>query len=68
MIFNMQEIGNGRNVDYCFHAHDLAVEKWLRDEVAPAYDEYKAGTNKTSSLEDVRKRVEAFMAATEYKN
>ncbi len=46
---------------------DVAVERWLREEVAPAYDAYKAGSNKTSSLADAKKRVGAFMDAAEQK-
>lgn len=49
----------------CFQAHDTAVERWLKDEVAPAYDAYKAGINKMNSFEDVSKRLGAFMGANE---
>ena len=67
MIFNMPEFDNNETVDDCFQAHDTVMERWLKDDVAPAYDACKAGTNKTSSLDDMRKRIELFMAA-KYKN
>lgn len=37
---------------------DAVVEKWLREEVAPAYDAHKADPTKTSSLSDVFQRLE----------
>ncbi len=61
MIFNMQEFDNGGAINDSFQAHDATIERWLKDEVAPAYDAYKVGTNKTSSLADARKRVETFI-------
>lgn len=36
---------------------DDAVEKWLKQEVAATFDDYKAGKIKTSSLEEVRERL-----------
>lgn len=35
-------------------ARDRALESWLREEVAPAYDAMKAGVAKGSSGEEVR--------------
>lgn len=38
---------------------DALVEKWLKEEVAPAYDAYKADATKTSSLSEVFQRLES---------
>lgn len=35
-------------------ARDRAVEQWLRNEVVPAYDAYKADPARGIPLEDVR--------------
>ena len=35
-------------------ARDRAVEQWLRNEVAPAYDAYKADPSRGIPLDDVR--------------
>ncbi|MGJ0453422.1 MAG: type II toxin-antitoxin system ParD family antitoxin [Methylocystis sp.] len=46
---------------------DAAVERWLRDEVAPAYDEIKAYPDRTLSSEklfdNIRKRHAARLKA-----
>ncbi|MBY5323056.1 ribbon-helix-helix domain-containing protein [Rhizobium leguminosarum] len=44
-------------------ARDAAVEKWLRDEVVPTYDEMKAHPERALSVEEVRRRLDARMAA-----
>ncbi|UIJ83896.1 ribbon-helix-helix domain-containing protein [Rhizobium leguminosarum] len=44
-------------------ARDAAVEKWLRDEVARTYDEMKAYPERALSAEEVRRRLDARMAA-----
>ncbi|MFF0953119.1 type II toxin-antitoxin system ParD family antitoxin [Rhizobium leguminosarum] len=44
-------------------ARDAAVEKWLRDEVVPTYDEMKAHPERALSAEEVRRRLDARMAA-----
>ncbi|CAK11979.1 type II toxin-antitoxin system ParD family antitoxin [Rhizobium johnstonii] len=44
-------------------ARDAAVEKWLRDEVVPTYDEMKAHPELALSVEEVRRRLDARMAA-----
>ncbi|MBY5791686.1 type II toxin-antitoxin system ParD family antitoxin [Rhizobium leguminosarum bv. viciae] len=44
-------------------ARDAAVEKWLRDEVVPTYDEMKAHPERAFSVEEVRRRLDARMAA-----
>lgn len=46
---------------------DIAVERWLREEVAPTYDAYKAAPDKTSSLSDAAERLDAFMESAEKK-
>jgi antitoxin ParD1/3/4 len=38
-------------------ARDRAVEAWLRNQVAPAYDALKADPSRTVSAEDVRARL-----------
>jgi len=35
-------------------ARDRAVENWLRDEMGPAYDDYKADSTQVMSLDEVR--------------
>ncbi|MBA1346942.1 MULTISPECIES: ribbon-helix-helix domain-containing protein [Rhizobium] len=44
-------------------ARDAAVEKWLRDEVLPTYDEMKAHPERALSAEEVRQRLDARIAA-----
>ncbi|MBY5834987.1 type II toxin-antitoxin system ParD family antitoxin (plasmid) [Rhizobium leguminosarum] len=44
-------------------ARDAAVEKWLRDEVVPTYDEMKAHPERALSVEEVRRRLDARTAA-----
>jgi len=38
-------------------ARDRAVEKWIRDEVVPAYDAMKADPSRGIPIEDVRARL-----------
>jgi antitoxin ParD1/3/4 len=49
-------------------ARDAVVERWLRDEVAPAYDELKAYPERTVSLDEAvegfHARVDAVAAAS----
>ncbi|MFB9951474.1 type II toxin-antitoxin system ParD family antitoxin [Rhizobium puerariae] len=40
-------------------ARDAAIERWLEEEVVPAYDELKAHPERTVSPEDVRRRLDA---------
>ena len=42
---------------------DAAVERWLIEEVAPAYDAHKKNPAAASPLADVKTRLEAFMDA-----
>ncbi|NKN05332.1 ribbon-helix-helix domain-containing protein [Rhizobium laguerreae] len=44
-------------------ARDAAVEKWLRDEVVPIYDEMKAHPERALSVEEVRRWLDARIAA-----
>ncbi|MBY5761965.1 type II toxin-antitoxin system ParD family antitoxin [Rhizobium leguminosarum] len=44
-------------------ARDAAVEKWLRDEVVPTYDEMKAHPERALSVGEVRRRLDARIAA-----
>ena len=44
---------------------DAAVERWLRDEVAPTYDAHKANPGAASPLADVVARLDAFMDKAE---
>lgn len=44
---------------------DAAVERWLRDEVAPTYDAHKANPSAASPLSDVVTRLDAFMDKAE---
>lgn len=46
---------------------DAAVERWLRDEVAPAYDAHKANPERARALADVTTRLNAFMDGAEQK-
>ena len=46
---------------------DAAVERWLRNEVAPTYDAHKANPDKASPLSEVAARLDAFMDAAEQK-
>ena len=46
---------------------DEAVERWLREEVAPTYDAHKANPGKASPLAEVAARLDAFMDAAEPK-
>jgi putative addiction module CopG family antidote len=48
-------------------ARDAAVERWLNEDVAKAYDSYKADPSTASPLDDVMKRLNAKMAAPESK-
>ena len=40
-------------------ARDRAVERWLRDQVAPAYDALKADPSRAVSAAEVRARIAA---------
>ena len=40
-------------------ARDRAVEAWLREQVAPAYDALKADPSRAVSTDDVRARISA---------
>jgi hypothetical protein len=42
---------------------DAMTERWLREEVAPAFDAYKADPSKAKPLAEVSARLDAFMAA-----
>jgi len=42
---------------------DAAVERWLREDVAPAYDRMKADPNRGISVEDMDQRSRARHAA-----
>ncbi len=44
---------------------ETAVERWLREEVAPTYDAHRADPDRASSLSSVSTRLIAFMDATE---
>jgi len=46
---------------------DAVVERWLREEVLPTYDAYKAGKEPTSSLEEVMQRLSDHMDKAEKK-
>ena len=46
---------------------EAAIEKWLREEVAPTYERYKADPSTTSDVDDVTARLDAFMDAAERK-
>jgi Arc/MetJ-type ribon-helix-helix transcriptional regulator len=49
-------------------ARDVAVERWLRQEVVPAYDELKAHPERAVSLDDAfegfNKRIKSIAAKT----
>jgi len=45
-------------------ARDRALEKWIHDEVAPAYDRMKADPSRGITLEETRRRLEARFAAS----
>lgn len=40
---------------------DLAIDRWLHEQVAPAYDAYKADPSSAQSLDDVFARLEKEM-------
>jgi antitoxin ParD1/3/4 len=44
-------------------ARDAAVEKWLREEVAPAYDAHKADPARALPLDEAMARVRERIAA-----
>ena len=46
---------------------DAAVERWLREEVAPTYDDHKANPDKAIPLAEAMARLDAFMDAAERK-
>lgn len=46
-------------------ARDLEIERWLRDDVAPVYDAYKADPAVARSLDDAFADLDAFMAKAE---
>jgi antitoxin ParD1/3/4 len=43
-------------------ARDVAIEKWLAEEVAPTFDEMKAKPERALSAEDVDRRLDARLA------
>jgi antitoxin ParD1/3/4 len=43
-------------------ARDVAVEKWLRDEVVPTIKAHDADPSRSLSAEDVRERLQLHMA------
>ena len=46
---------------------DAAIERWLREEVAPAYDAHMANPEKAIPIAEVAARLDAFMDAAEQK-
>ena len=42
-------------------ARDAAVERWLRDEVAPAYDAHKANPSNAVSLEEAMRDLDVHI-------
>ena len=44
-------------------ARDAAIERWLREEVVPAYDEMKAHPERSVPLDDVMREIHALHAA-----
>ena len=46
---------------------DMAVELWLRETAAPAYDAHQANPGQASPLPQTAKRLDAFMRAEEQK-
>jgi hypothetical protein len=47
--------------DHALSESEAPAEQWLRDEVASAYDAYKANPDMASPLDEVAKRLDAFM-------
>jgi antitoxin ParD1/3/4 len=41
--------------------HDAVIEKWLHEEVIPAYERWKAGKEKTYPAEEVFDRIQAML-------
>ena len=46
---------------------DAVVEKWLREEVVPAYDAYMAGREPSFTLDEVMERLNKHMDRVEKK-
>ena len=46
---------------------DAAVERWLREDVAPIYDAHKVNPEKAIPIAEVTARLDAFMDAAEQK-
>lgn len=44
---------------------EAAVERWLREDVAPTYDAYKANPTRAQTLKVVTTELDAFMDAAE---
>lgn len=44
---------------------EAAVERWLRKDVAPTYDAYKANPTRAQTLKAVTTELDAFMDAAE---
>ena len=44
---------------------EAAVERWLREDVAPTYDAYKANPTRAQPLKAVTTELDAFMDAAE---
>ncbi|KQW29191.1 hypothetical protein ASE36_12095 [Rhizobium sp. Root274] len=44
---------------------DKGIERWLRDDVAPVYDAYKADPSVARSVDDAFDDLDVFMARTE---
>ena len=44
---------------------DAAVERWLRDEAVPAYDDHKADPNSAVPLDQSIARLRAYMDAAD---
>lgn len=55
-------VSSGEYVTESEVIRDAAVEKWLRDEVVPTYDEMKAHPERALSAEEVRRGLDARMA------
>jgi antitoxin ParD1/3/4 len=43
-------------------ARDAAIERWLREEVAPTYDAVKADPSKLIPAEDVKRMIDGWVA------
>ena len=43
--------------------HDAEVERWLRDEVAGSYDEWKANPERAKPLDEIAARLNVYMDA-----